>query len=28
MGINKFRLNYTELINDDEERDGEIGAVL
>ena len=24
MGINKFRLNDTELINDDEERDGEI----
>ena len=24
MGINKFRLKYTELIGDEEERDGEI----
>ncbi len=24
MGINKFRLKYTELINEDQERDGEI----
>ncbi len=24
MGINKFRLKYTELIGEDQERDGEI----
>jgi len=24
MGINKFRLKYTELINEEEERDGEM----